>query len=208
MKKISLTLLFLCSLHSAFSYATLISRDSSLGNGSITFDTTTYSEWIDPWLTIVPTAGGSGCCNNYDDVRAMLAPGGRFDGFRFATRDEVENLLFNSAHIDPVTAASFDTATAADIAAIGSALSLFDTTFGNGFTSILDARFEDEGELGRSILTHSTFGSGKYSFINDPFADSRVDPIGNWLVRVDEPVMFPMLAVALAGLLWRRSRAA
>ena len=67
--------------------ATLVSVDSSFGNNSLTHDSVSGLEWLD--VTI--TSGSS-----YDNVAIQFGSGLLYEGFRFATRQEVYNLWDNA----------------------------------------------------------------------------------------------------------------
>lgn len=193
------------------SHATFISLDSEYGDGSITLDTATGLEWIDPWLPIVNTGSGSPV-NTYNDVLGELSAGGRFDGFRFARGQELNTLLYDSAGFDQAT--SLGTATASDNDKIAAAhlISFFDHTFGFGDGPydnhrILDALY-DSGDVGQpggvyiSTGVHGANLTGGSITYYEPVLDDNPMPYGYWLVRestvqVPEP---PSLLMILIGL--------
>jgi hypothetical protein len=73
--------------------AELISLDSPFGAGTVTLDTETGLQWLD--LDI--TAGRS-----FNDISGELGVGGEFEGYRFATTDEVLD-LWTHAGIPDIT---------------------------------------------------------------------------------------------------------
>ncbi|MEO0972333.1 MAG: hypothetical protein AAFX85_04500 [Pseudomonadota bacterium] len=93
-----ITLLLACFAGS-LAHAALVSQDSAFGANTITLDTDTGLEWLDWDLTI----GLS-----FDEVVAELAAGGAYEGFRFATNDEVGTLWINAGIIDIVTEGPVD----------------------------------------------------------------------------------------------------
>lgn len=226
-RRLMLPALLACAAFSTNSYALLMSQDSSYGTGSITVDTDTGLQWLDPWLPIVQ--GGSGCgggpgcssvhLNSFTDVKAQLGAGGYFEGFRYATRLEVETLLFSSVGINAVTSQSSGTATSSDIQGVANLMSFFDNTFSqvfgpDAYISILDAVFDDgAGGADETVLTSSKFGptlgGGTVQFYDGPNLTSNTNPYGHWLVSdinittssvaVDEPQSLLLFGIALAA---------
>ncbi|GEM_PF-755436 len=67
------------------SASTLVARDwQSAGDNALTYDSSTNLEWLD----LTQTVGESVVY-----VDSQLGPGGAYDGFRYATRTEVEQLF-------------------------------------------------------------------------------------------------------------------
>ena len=60
--------------------AEMVSRDSSFGPDTITYDTETGLEWLDVTVSTP---------YSYDEILIELGPGGAFDGYRLATTDEI-----------------------------------------------------------------------------------------------------------------------
>lgn len=213
-RRLMLPALLACAAFSTNSYALLMSQDSSYGTGSITVDTDTGLQWLDPWLG---NAGGS--FSSFNAVKTQFASGGYFEGFRYATRLEVETLLFSSVGINAVTSQSSGTATSSDIQGVANLMSFFDNTFSqvfgpDAYISILDAVFDDgAGGADETVLTSSKFGpslgGGTVQFYDSPDLDSNTNPYGHWLVRdiniasssvtVDEPQGLLLLGIALAA---------
>ena len=73
--------------------ADLISQDSPYGTDTLTLDTDSSLLWLDLDLT----AGRS-----FNDVNSQLVVGGEFEGYRYATRDEVLQ-LWTHASIPDIT---------------------------------------------------------------------------------------------------------
>ena len=104
--------------------ATLVSGSSGFGANTITLDTATGLEWLDPSITTN---------QSIDDILAKLAPGQQFSGFSYAT-DSALGRLFVDAGLpttsNPQSANAGDvTATSNLIALLGQTYSL---TLGNG----------------------------------------------------------------------------
>lgn len=203
--------LLACATLSTNSYALLMSQDSSYGTGSITVDTDTGIQWLDPWLAI--TAGG-GSPNSFNDVKGQFGAGGLFEGFRYATRLEVNSLLFGSAGIDANTSQNTSTSTASDSQGIAYVMSFFDTTFETPFSQILDAVFDDGANgADRVVLGSSQFNNGSVQFSDSPDLANNYSPYGHWLIRdnslasssgstpVDEPQGLLLFGFALAAAL-------
>ena len=72
--------------YSVSSHATLIARDwLTVNDAALTYDTATGLEWLD----ITVTAGFS-----YNEVSAELGTGGTYEGFEFASKQQVVDLFF------------------------------------------------------------------------------------------------------------------
>jgi len=202
---------------SQMSQALFISQDSSLGTGSITLDTSTGIEWVDPYL---PNTFGTYPLS-YGEVKTELASGGLLDGFRFATESELSSLLFSSLGYGPLS--SQIAPSASDKAAAETLFSFFGSTFSISYgpdykQMILDAVYETgvPGQLGRTILSGGKLGSSLLGGSIDAFTMTptayNYDPYGFWLVRdsfgvaVSEPSSFALLMLGVLSLLIVRRR--
>lgn len=204
------------------SYAVLISQNSIYGSDSITLDTDTGLQWLDPWLAIVQ--GGSGCgggpscggihLNSYYDIKAQLGEGGYYEGFRYATRQEVETLFYSSAGIDPVRSQSSATTTAEDAEKVAHLMSFTENTWSSvqgefAYSLILDSIFEDPDtdSVVQSILGYSTYGgtfhggSVMFHTTAPEFLSNNVNPYGHWLVRDTATAVSEPASLATLGLL-------
>lgn len=226
-RRLMLPALLACAAFSTNSYALLMSQDSSYGTGSITVDTDTGLQWLDPWLPIIQGVNGcgAGCTsgstlNSFNNIKSMMGSGGYFEGFRYATASEIQVLLYSSAGINAATSGSASTATSGDIMGIANLISVFDTTYELGFgpdryMNILNAVYDDgAGGADMAKLTYSRSGpneSASVQFDLDPNLSSNTDPFpyGHWLVsdinitsssvNVDEPQGLLLLGIALAA---------
>ncbi len=133
---ISLALLGL-SVSSAI--ASLTSGDSSFGLGSITIDSVSGLEWLD----LTYTAGWS-----YDDVSGNLT-GGTWDGWRYATGDEVDAFWANGG------------STGTADAWVADVIGLWGTTSGSPFD--ITATFLNAGTYIGSIGSHNWGYLGDYT---------------------------------------------
>ncbi|MCK5790935.1 MAG: hypothetical protein KAH34_08835 [Ketobacter sp.] len=169
-----------------------ISLDSTLyGQGALTYDADTGLEWLDPWIA----AGSAGYpFRTYDDVRGELALGGDFEGFRFATSDEINTLLFSSAGFNPATAIN-GSYNLNDIYAADYLTSFFSTTYGlygnegDVYTKIIDAMYDSgDPDQPASVWFGVTklgddYSGGKLNFYTLSDLTSNSTPYGFWLVR-------------------------
>lgn len=207
----------------AGAHATLISLNSAYGRDSITLDTDTGLEWIDPWLPIIQ--GNSGCgygctgasvLNSYDDIKDMIGEGGYFEGFRYATRSDLETLFYSSAGFDPVTSSSYNTVTLSDKVAAGYLQSFLDSTLGwgygpNDFSAVTHGVFDDENPdapIGGAYFFFGVQGTaltgGTIQFYSETYTNSNSTPYGHFLVRdsavkVSEPSGLALLALSMIG---------
>lgn len=213
-----LSLLFLGVFASAPSYAVLISQNSVYGHGSLTLDTDTGLQWLDPWLAIVQKdTQVSSYLNSYADVKSMLDEGRHFDGFRFAKRSEVEALLYSSIGFSTDSSEMQNAYLAAHM------ISFFDSTLGHGdqdyFDSqLLDAVFEDDNSNDpmNIYVSYARYGTS-YTGTSPQFYTapdhyiSNTTPYGFFLVRdtlvsVDEPAGLLLLGVGMLALFSRKQR--
>jgi hypothetical protein len=79
--------------------AALVSIDSEFGTDTVTLDTDTGLEWLDWSLTTN---------RSFDDISSELGAGGEFEGFRYATADEVATLWTNGGIVDITTVPPVD----------------------------------------------------------------------------------------------------
>lgn len=91
-----LTVIFLFSSFSA--NATILSLGSSFGADTITRDTATKLDWLD----VTVTRGLS-----YNQVTTQLGAGGTYDGYRYATVAELDQLIINFGYTAVKTSCSF-----------------------------------------------------------------------------------------------------
>lgn len=193
-------------------YAVLLSEDSTYGAGSITRDTDTGLEWLDPVLSM---GAGLGCCLSYNDVLAQTESGGLFEGFRFATASELETLFFVSGGIQSGSA-GVNSAVAALMSLVGDT---FNQSFGPDFWFMATSAYYDTGmpgQLGLASLELQSFwgqldGGNAFLGLSSDSPGVNGGPFGSWLVReslavaaVDEPGMLLVFVFALLSLGLRR----
>lgn len=204
-------------------HAALISFDSVYGRDSITLDSDTGLEWIDPWLPIIQ--GNSGCgygcsgasaLNSYDDIKGMLGVGGYFEGFRYATLSDLDTLFYSSAGFDPVTSSYGNTPTLSDKVAAGYLQSFLDMTLGwgsdpNHWQGVTHGVFDDENPDAPIGSAYFFFGmqgeeltGGTIRFYSETSVTSNSTPYGHFLVRdsavkVNEPSGLALLALSMIG---------
>lgn len=212
-----------CVIGTTSVQATLISLDSQYALDSITLDTDTGLEWIDPWVPLLQ--GNSGCgygctgasiLNAYDDIMGMIGEGGYFEGFRYATRSEVETLFYSSANFDPVTSSPGNTPTLDDKIAAGFLQSFLDSTQmwksdATHWSAVTHGIFDDENPddpVGGAYFFFGTWGGtlsgGGVHFYSEVYTHSNTAPYGHFLVRdsavnVSEPSGLALLALSMMG---------
>ncbi len=176
--------------------AALVSEtDATFGANRVTLDTDTGLKWLDIDLTTNLS---------YNFVITQFGPGSAFEGYRFASADEVQG-LFSNAGIPVVPGNDpSNTAPISDlIDLIGGTTVIGDFRAANGSTA-------DVNSFGSQIfheIAHDggTFGSviTNGSWPGSNFAPNR----GHWLVQasaVPEPSTFAALVVMTTGLVSRR----
>ena len=201
-------LLLSVAAYTAPAAAALMSVDLVSGSGDelLTLDPDTGLEWLD----LTETIGMS-----YGEVSAQLAPGGSFEGFDFATADQVLTLMEDASIPDINSGAFF-----LDPTGVAAALAFQDLV---GFVDVGSSPGFDQ----RSFGFTATVASGTnnltpgvrcfYDFITSCIADTTVTNLdttgpgnsvtGSWLVReevtgpsgaVPEPSAVLVFAVGLA----------
>lgn len=183
---------------SPVSHAMLMSH----GDGSLTVDTATGMHWLD----IDHSTNLS-----YKEMRIEMLSGGLFDGFRYATREEVQALFLNSGIVDINASSAGNVQPALDLMAL-----LGFTSSSRGINEIFGLTgTTHSGGVGSGMLDH--FYSGGEAFYDASVAgptygmDYKSNSIGSWLVTTAEVPLPPALllfssALALSGLIKRHSR--
>jgi hypothetical protein len=147
----------------------------SAADGLITFDSTTRLRWLDLTESQLydPDAGGSQ--GSYDLVSSELGPGGLFDGFRFATIDEV-NSLFSNAGL-PTVPAGFPSQP--DDNPLGNIAGETSSNLTTAFIQLL-------GQT--DCLAPCSGAAGSFGLIGDPLASSgNVYVAGAWHYEGPDP---------------------
>lgn len=201
LKKI--TVLVMLMLSSAAN-ATLIELDSSYGTDTITRDTSSNLEWLDPlygagWL---PNTGY--CCYSYNQTKDEFGIGGYFEGFRFATGAEVYQLFYSSAGINE-TLPDYEDSVLNLINILGDT---FSADFGYANFYATTAYYDNNGvasiaSLETNVLANNQGAYNTYAYISQDSVDPNTNggPYGSFLVRnavqVSEP---PALGILLLGM--------
>lgn len=169
--------------------AALVSIDSDFGTNTLTHDSVSGLEWLD--VTI--TSGDS-----YATVADQIGSGLLYDGFRFATRQEVFNLWDNAGLAHYLTGTGSQP---------NSALNTFTSFLGNtandagclscvgpiGFTAVDTGVFYQYGAYGTSNFGFAPFVDNLFNAGDNPTSSIT----GSWLVTAS-PVPVPA-AVWLFG---------
>jgi hypothetical protein len=188
--------------------ATLVSIDDPVfGPGSITRDTATGLDWIDPALS---------ANRSFSDVSMQLGASGDFAGFRYASASEVRMFFLNAGiplvgnAADPLP--GDDPRVAAFLALVGSTYSNAGKPGVIGITGVDSLQGGNEwvinpygrGSLQGFVVVYQVgwVGSGVGEFVHDP-------SFGSWLVTATIPESGTALLFG-AGVVWlammRRSR--
>ena len=184
---------------SANSTAALISIDDPMfGVGSLTRDTETGIDWLDPTFTTDNPGVVNATGRLTADILANLGVGGDFEGFRLATAVEFAEFLTNAG----ITYSTGCCGTSN--AANGVAISAWQTLVG------VTQSFSTDGTKGLLAAGQKgeAFNDGS-AFI---WANAQLDAGGHWLVRnvrnssVPVPATFALLGLGLAGIGYRRKR--
>lgn len=222
--RLLLLTLIIGTLTTSPSFAILLSQHSQYGHDSITLDTDTGLQWLDPFLAT--NALQYQHFNAYSDIKSMMGTGGYFEGFRYATEREVYSLLFGSVGIDPHASHNHNS-TPENTSRIAHFLYFTDSTFGSRYPmfegeyifELLDAIFEvDEGDkVGGIVMSYylesGIYGDGSVEFYEPSIEllNENYNPYGHFLVRetatsVNEPSSFLIVALGLLALLRLRRR--
>jgi hypothetical protein len=188
--------------------ATLISEDSTFGTDTVTFDTDTGLRWLD----LTESANLT-----HTQITMELAPGGAFEGYRFATAAELTEFFTNAGidtdealdgefvtqNFDPVVALAGLIGQLADNGNCGTGCSFFFTA---GFHAG-PAAIPNSLPNGSIAWFDNTAGQDPTSpqaplgrFIVEGGATDFADPgQGGWLVQVPEPSAIVLLIAGIMG---------
>jgi hypothetical protein len=142
--------------------AALISRDfHNPGDGLLTLDTSTNLLWLDLPVSQLFTSGGSH--GSFDFVSGQLGPAGTFQGFRYATPDQV-NRLFGDAGLPVIpppgsSAPGDNPGTHASLAQVLNFIALFGQT---------------------DCLSPCSGAAGAFGILGGPLASGNVLVAGPW----------------------------
>ncbi len=187
---LALSFLALCVLFSSPISAQVIEIDSDIfGPGTLTRDTVQGLDFLD----LEDTLGRS-----FQDVSSQLGSGGEFEGFRYATFDEIESLVSN--YNSPATPPGTPRLTAL--------LDVATNLFGSDFSTGLSADLGPLGDIQIVSIIENTSPSASQSI---EVAVDRVSPTtGSFLVTsssaVPEPNSVSLCAVLFMGVLARRKK--
>lgn len=198
--KISTRLLILClSLSCSVTSAVIIEADlNAPGDGLLTRDTIQGLDFLD----LTPTIGLS-----FADVSAELGVGGNFEGFRYATRPELVNLV-NNFGFDPGadTGGWVRGTTSPQLFGLIDLLGQTNTPGSSGWTIAEGLYVRDNGFAGTYAVVESPIGT----FAGNPPGSGGS---GHFLVlepaAVPEPSSFlclGLMALVASGLNWSRKR--
>jgi hypothetical protein len=177
--------------------ATLIELDDAVfGPGSITRDTDTGLDWLD-----VPISAG----RSYDDVSVQFGTGGDFDGFRYATKAEVQALMIGvgitSISGSPPNQESY--APAVMLQGLVGETTPMETLGVNGDVYSVGSHF------GTRIDRADAAQTAQAEDFEVRMFDDEVGSFGHWLVRpVPEPSTLLLVASGLTAMARRRRTAA
>jgi hypothetical protein len=197
-----IAILFLGLFLAQASHAAFVARDAAgWGEGSLTLDTDTGLQWLDVNLSV---------SFSYNEMRAEMLSGGQYEGFRYATRDEVASLFVN-AGVQHINAVSTDNNQAA--AQLMEFLGFTSSRRGNnelfGITGT-----EQSGGVSAGVIDHlfenglSAYDIGVADLIYGK--GYKAATVGSWLVTTAEVPVPPALllfssALLLSGSLKRRN---
>jgi len=175
----------LLSLASTPVLADLLPRDDvDFGPNALTFDTRTGIAWLD-----VPFSAGL----SYDQLAAAMQPGGKFQGFRYASAEEVLG-LFSSAGIPDLPGFYSESQIGPEVSDFISLLGSTGSNYGHpGITGISGTATPlYAGHNAVSLTFLSYFDAPTYHVGAPPdtaiYADFYGAPtIGSWLIAVPEP---------------------
>ena len=158
-------------------------NDPQFGANSLTYDSGTGLTW----LGLTFSQGLS-----YSQALTAMQTGGQFDGFRFATADEVQS-LFNSAGFGQ----GFITQSDPGYQEIGPLILMIGATSANEATGITGTLVNDGSEL-TTELSYITFNANEY-YVDATFGNTQYglntsyNSVGNWIVAVPEPSTYALI---------------
>jgi hypothetical protein len=182
--------------------AALVSLNSSFGVGTLTRDTATNLEWLD--LTVSQNLSTA-------TVGAELAPGGSFQGFRYATNAELCALV--TPYFGKATCGEVFGFNPLDFGKAEAFVDLFGATFpsGDSLRGLLAPDPLNGQIFGASFFTRPLFSEADADLQAVTFPRAAFPNEGSWLVReanvtVPEPssLLLGLAALSLVGLQRRR----
>ena len=187
---LALSFLALSFLFSSPISAQVIEIDSDIfGPGTLTRDTVQGLDFLD----LEDTLGRS-----FQDVSSQLGSGGEFEGFRYATFDEIESLVSN--YNSPATPPGTPRLTAL--------LDVATNLFGSDFSTGLSADLGPDGGIQIVSIIENT--SPRASQTIEAAVDRVSNTTGSFLVTsssaVPEPNSVSLCAVLFMGVLARRKK--
>ena len=188
---LALSFLALCVLFSSPISAQVIEIDSDIfGPGTLTRDTVQGLDFLD----LEDTLGRS-----FQDVSSQLGSGGEFEGFRYATFDEIESLVSN--YNSPATPPGTPRLTAL--------LDVATNLFGSDFSTGLSADLGPDGGIQIvSIIENANSLNANQTI--EAAVDRVSNTTGSFLVTsssaVPEPNSVSLCAVLFMGVLARRKK--
>jgi len=196
MKKLAIIILITTSLLISVERANaipLFERDliNGSGDGLITLDTSTGLEWLD--LTASTN-------RSYVDISTQFEAGGAYEGFRYATNDEVQMLFTIAGISDDFTIANYIPAVEL-VSLLGSTSSNSSQTWARGLSGTEYSSFSSTTHYWMPDIEIRSSGGTANADVNGFASLGYSAPsIGSWLVReasVPEPSIILLLISGL-----------
>lgn len=195
MKSLVFAIVMWC-MASNTAYGVLLELDwQATGDGALTQDTVTGLLWLDL---------GAAFNRSYNDVSTQFGAGGDFEGFRYASEQEVRTLFANAGIVD--LSGNWNPLNYQAVLDLQTLIGITRSSFGESFGVTGDQGINSSYLLGIGVQQQSNPASSVYQqarvLVNSGITPDQTAFLGHWLVMpVPLPPALWLFCAGLLGLL-------